>query len=52
MRLLEEMLLIANRIRLEVLVGNQAGRAFWRAVGFKEYAVTLELLRPTTETKS
>jgi predicted acetyltransferase len=30
-------------IRLDVLVGNAAGIAFWRAVGFKDYAVTMEM---------
>jgi ribosomal protein S18 acetylase RimI-like enzyme len=30
------------RVRLEVLVGNVAGIAFWRAVGFKDYALTME----------
>jgi hypothetical protein len=29
--------------RGEVLVGNTAGVAFWRAVGFRDYCVTLEL---------
>jgi GNAT superfamily N-acetyltransferase len=29
-------------IVLEVLIGNQSGRAFWNANGFREYAVTLE----------
>jgi putative acetyltransferase len=32
-----------NRIRVEVLVGNSAGIAFWRAVGFEDYCLTLEL---------
>jgi GNAT superfamily N-acetyltransferase len=31
-----------SRVRVEVLVGNAAGVAFWRAVGFQDYAVTLE----------
>jgi GNAT superfamily N-acetyltransferase len=31
-----------RRIVLEVLTGNRAGRAFWEASGFREYAVTLE----------
>ena len=31
-----------RRIRLEVLVENTAGLAFWRSVGFHEYSVTLE----------
>lgn len=30
------------RIRLEVLAGNAAAIAFWRAVGFREYCVTME----------
>jgi len=32
----------AARIRLEVLVGNVAGIAFWRAIGFSDYALTME----------
>jgi ribosomal protein S18 acetylase RimI-like enzyme len=32
-----------RRVRLDVLVGNAAGLAFWRAVGFQEYCLTLEL---------
>ena len=32
-----------GRVRLEVLVGNAAGIAFWRAVGFRDYCLTLEL---------
>lgn len=31
------------RVRVEVLVGNAAGVAFWRAVGFRDYALSLEL---------
>lgn len=31
------------RITLEVLVGNRSAAAFWRAVGFRDYAVVLEL---------
>ena len=31
-----------KRVRLEVLVENRAGAAFWRAVGFGEYCVTME----------
>ncbi len=33
----------APRVRLDVLVGNTAGRAFWQAMGFTEYCVTMEL---------
>jgi GNAT superfamily N-acetyltransferase len=32
----------ASRIRLDVLVGNAVGIAFWRAVGFEDYCLTLE----------
>lgn len=33
------------RVTLEVLVHNQRGYAFWKALGFSEYAVTLEMER-------
>ena len=33
----------APRIRLDVLVNNQAGRAFWRDLGFEDYCITMEL---------
>jgi GNAT superfamily N-acetyltransferase len=32
----------APRIRLDVLVGNAAGIAFWRSVGFRDYCLTME----------
>jgi ribosomal protein S18 acetylase RimI-like enzyme len=32
-----------KRIVLEVLTANTAARAFWAALGFQDYAVTLEL---------
>ncbi len=32
----------APRLRIDVLVGNTAGREFWRKVGFIEYCVTME----------
>jgi GNAT superfamily N-acetyltransferase len=32
----------AVRIRLDVLVGNTAGIEFWRAVGFRDYCLTME----------
>lgn len=32
----------APRIRLEVLVGNAAGIAFWRSLGFEDYCITME----------
>jgi GNAT superfamily N-acetyltransferase len=31
-----------RRVRVEVLVGNAVGLAFWRAVGFRDYCLTLE----------
>ena len=31
-----------TRVRVEVLTGNAAGVAFWRASGFRAYALTLE----------
>lgn len=36
----------SRRIRLDVLVGNAAGRAFWKWLGFSEYCVTMELVEP------
>jgi len=33
----------AARLRVEVLVGNTAARAFWCEAGFEEYCVTLEM---------
>ena len=30
-------------VRLDVLVANAEGRAFWKGVGFEEYCVTMEL---------
>lgn len=33
-----------KRLVVEVLVGNRAAVEFWRAVGFVDYALTLELL--------
>ena len=32
------------RVRVEVLATNPEGAAFWRSVGFSEYATTLELV--------
>ena len=37
-----------RRLRLDVLVGNQAAIAFWRALGFKDYCITLEMGGRTT----
>ena len=30
------------RVRLEVLVGNDAGLKFWKSIGFEDYRVTME----------
>jgi len=33
-----------RRLTVEVLVQNEAAAAFWRAVGYKDYCLTLEML--------
>lgn len=38
-----------RRVRVDVLVGNAAGVAFWRALGFADYCLTLELEPDPTE---
>jgi ribosomal protein S18 acetylase RimI-like enzyme len=35
-----------KRLVVEVLWHNQAGMAFWRAIGFREYSLALEILPP------
>ena len=35
----------ARRVRIDVLVGNATAQAFWRAVGFREYCLTMEAER-------
>ncbi len=40
--LLREVWPAHTRITLDVLVHNAAARQFWRAVGFSDYAVTME----------
>jgi RimJ/RimL family protein N-acetyltransferase len=35
------------RLTLDVLVHNQRAAAFWKAIGFSEYAITLELVQNT-----
>ena len=32
-----------KKIRMDVLVGNVSGIDFWKAVGFKEYSITMEM---------
>ena len=31
-----------HKLRLEVLIHNNQGRAFWHSVGFSEYCITME----------
>ena len=51
MRILrDEILPNDTRLFLEVLAGNQTAHAFWRSLGFTEYAVTLELTDPERPT--
>jgi predicted acetyltransferase len=33
----------APRVRVDVLINNQPGIGFWRAVGFRDYCLTMEL---------
>jgi GNAT superfamily N-acetyltransferase len=35
-----------NRVRIDVLTGNEAGRAFWQAMGFRDYAIPMEADTP------
>ena len=32
-----------TRLRLEVLVGNESGIAFWRSIGLEPYCLTMEM---------
>lgn len=48
---LKETLWADHRLRLEVLVKNQAGVAFWRSVGFSDYGLTLECDNATNPIK-
>lgn len=36
----------SKRLTVEVLVNNAAAVTFWRAIGYKDYALTLEILPP------
>jgi predicted acetyltransferase len=33
-----------KRLTVDVLVSNETGLAFWRSVGYRDYALTLEIL--------
>jgi GNAT superfamily N-acetyltransferase len=35
-----------KRLTVDVLTGNQPALSFWRAVGYRDYCLTLELLPP------
>jgi GNAT superfamily N-acetyltransferase len=35
------------RVRIDVLVGNDAGRQFWTSIGFRDYCLTMEMEVPT-----
>jgi GNAT superfamily N-acetyltransferase len=35
-----------SRVRIDVLIGNTGAAAFWRAVGFRDYCVTMEMEAP------
>ena len=39
-----------KRLTLDVLVANTSGVAFWRAVGYRDYALTLEIM-PESSTR-
>ncbi|MGA2788193.1 MAG: GNAT family N-acetyltransferase [Verrucomicrobiota bacterium] len=39
-----------KRLTVEVLVQNEAAVDFWRAVGYKDYCLTLEILPDTNRT--
>ena len=32
-----------SRLRIEVLVENEAAKSFWKAIGFQDYCLTMEL---------
>lgn len=36
----------ASRLRIDVLVGNREGQAFWQSVGFRPYCMTMEMASP------
>lgn len=35
-----------QHLRIDVLIGNGDGQAFWRSVGFREYCLTMEMEPP------
>lgn len=36
----------AQRLRIDVLIDNTAAQTFWRAVGFSDYCVAMEMEKP------
>ena len=43
--LIDNVWLAGKRVRVNVLIGNYPALEFWRAVGFTDYLITLELER-------
>lgn len=43
--LADEVWPVDKRIRVNVLIGNRPALEFWRAVGFEDYLITLEMER-------
>ena len=41
-----------RRCRIDVLAGNRTGIDFWKATGFSEYCVTMEMENPAFEGRS
>jgi predicted acetyltransferase len=42
--LLSNILPREKRVTVDILINNQSGQAFWKALGFIDYAITLEML--------
>ena len=38
-----------QRVYLDVIIKNSAAHAFWKTVGFRDYAVTMEILRESPD---
>jgi len=42
----------AKRVRIDVLIDNHVGQAFWRSVGFADYCLTMEAESPPTSKRN
>jgi predicted acetyltransferase len=42
----------ATALRVEILIGNAAGQAFWRAIGFVDYGLIMEASGPAAVEES